>query len=298
MDVHINRETDRLQSEWTKVCGLPEGVTRASDEDVRVKLPDWGFFHLTIPDAAQLIVLDMWFAGAMPDIQEPDDFDGEADDPRLTALLAETTQQFHVRLMNAIQSGSLEADLVQRDLNDNLIPNRVYISFWALTEWLGERGYEYGDVMTEWVENQEKRAEALLSEAEFYRHATREEIRQIEQARFMAQYSVETRGNVSEQPLEVAYKAAIAEIKHLRKALSAPPNMSPAKVDRPISTRPRRTLLTIIAALCDYSAIEPNKRGASTRIAAMTEEIGAPVTAETIADLLKEIPDALETRMK
>jgi hypothetical protein len=69
-------------------------------------------------------------------------------------------------------------------------------------------------------------------------------------------------------------------------------------VDKPLSTTERNTLLTIIAALCDYSAIKYQERGAAVQIAKMTQEIGAAVNDDTIRTILAKIPNALETRMK
>lgn len=69
-------------------------------------------------------------------------------------------------------------------------------------------------------------------------------------------------------------------------------------VDKPIKTTERNTLLTIIAALCDYSAIKFNERGTAGKIAKLTEEIGARVSHDTVKKVLSQIPDALETRMK
>jgi hypothetical protein len=75
-------------------------------------------------------------------------------------------------------------------------------------------------------------------------------------------------------------------------------NGAPKGAEKPISTTERNTLLTIIAALCDYSAINPNDRGAASQIAKLTEEIGATVSDDTMRRWLKAIPDALATRMK
>lgn len=72
----------------------------------------------------------------------------------------------------------------------------------------------------------------------------------------------------------------------------------PAQVEKPLTTNERNTLLTIIAALCDYSAIKHQERGAATQIAKLTEDIGATVTDDTIRKTLTKIPDALATRMK
>ena len=71
-----------------------------------------------------------------------------------------------------------------------------------------------------------------------------------------------------------------------------------AMVDKGLTATERNTLLTIIAALCDYSAIKPDDRGAAIQIAKMTEEIGATVSDDTVRRWLKLIPDALTTRMK
>ncbi len=71
-----------------------------------------------------------------------------------------------------------------------------------------------------------------------------------------------------------------------------------AMVDRAMTTTERNTLLTIIAALCDYSDIKLQERGAASKIVKMTEEIGAPVTDDTIRNVFGKIPDALESRKK
>jgi hypothetical protein len=75
-------------------------------------------------------------------------------------------------------------------------------------------------------------------------------------------------------------------------------NRDTAPVDKPVTTTERNTLLTIIAALCDYSNIDPKTRGTAGQIAGMTVELGAPVTDETILKALVQIPNAIERRMK
>ena len=75
-------------------------------------------------------------------------------------------------------------------------------------------------------------------------------------------------------------------------------NGGTAPVDKPVTTTERNTLLTIIAALCDYSDIDPKARGTASQLAGMTVELGAPVTDETILKALVKIPNAVERRMK
>lgn len=68
--------------------------------------------------------------------------------------------------------------------------------------------------------------------------------------------------------------------------------------DKPLTTTERNTLLTIIAALCDNSMIDYSKRGAAVRIMEITDEFGAHVDDGTIRNVLKQMPDALRTRLK
>ena len=79
------------------------------------------------------------------------------------------------------------------------------------------------------------------------------------------------------------------------------PELEAANVenDRPLATRERNTLLTIIAALCKEEKIDigaPSKAG--DLIQSMTYVMGAPVAKRTIEEHLKKIPSALEARMK
>ena len=67
---------------------------------------------------------------------------------------------------------------------------------------------------------------------------------------------------------------------------------------KPMTSSERNSLLTVIAALCDYSSINIDERGAATQIAKRTEEIGAPVSDDTVRRILTKIHDAVERRSK
>ena len=69
-------------------------------------------------------------------------------------------------------------------------------------------------------------------------------------------------------------------------------------VDKNLVWSEKNSLLTIIAGLCYYSAIEPHERGAASQIAKMTEEIGAAISDDTVRRWLREIPGALAARRK
>lgn len=69
--------------------------------------------------------------------------------------------------------------------------------------------------------------------------------------------------------------------------------------DRPLGTRERTTLLTVIAALAEeakISVVSPSK--SAELIASITERMGAPVAKRTIEEHLKRVPDAIERKSR
>lgn len=93
-------------------------------------------------------------------------------------------------------------------------------------------------------------------------------------------------------------KSLATEVRGERDALLGERNSLRAMIDKAMTTTERNTLLTIIAALCDYSDIKYQERGAAGQIAKMTEEVGAPITDDTIRKMLSKISDALESRKR
>lgn len=94
-------------------------------------------------------------------------------------------------------------------------------------------------------------------------------------------------------PRDAVYVVRTEELRNFEQRIS-----ENDEAGKPLKTTERNTLLTIIAALCDYSAIDPLGRGTAGQIAKMSEELGAPVTDDTIRKMLTKIPDALERRKK
>lgn len=241
--------------------------------------PCFGMRHLSIPEAAKLITVDTWYSGRI-DLKEVDDMgDATLNDPRLLEMLAEHIGVFEQRLYKAVCGGWLKANIV-RDIDGNLVPNRTHIERDDLIQWLVHTGHDYDDVIAEWMETNDEASYCVSEMALAYRSLERKALRNSDGGHAALIHSLRV------------------ENESLKRRLEAVEKGGQERVDRPITTRQRRTLLTIISALCDYSAIKPNERGAAGQIAAMTDEIGASITAETIAGLLKEIPEALETRIK
>lgn len=84
-------------------------------------------------------------------------------------------------------------------------------------------------------------------------------------------------------------------------AASSPPEPEPPKETRQTrsaDTTRTKTLLTIIAALCNDARIDYKKPGTAALIEGLTAGIGTKITAQTIKAALDQIPDALERRLQ
>lgn len=69
--------------------------------------------------------------------------------------------------------------------------------------------------------------------------------------------------------------------------------------DKPLNTRERNTLLTIIAALCKEAKIDYTKHAkAAGLIEGVAAEMGVSISETAIENHLKKIPGALESRIK
>ncbi len=73
---------------------------------------------------------------------------------------------------------------------------------------------------------------------------------------------------------------------------------TPASVDRPLDTKERATLLTIIAALLKKATIDRKTPRLGKIIAGLVADIGASVAERTIDGYLKEMEDAVERKSK
>jgi len=261
---------------------------------------DFGIWQLTLRQAAQLTAVDMWFSGDNDfNIEEPENFCGDPRDPQLLAMLATPIFRFEQSLISSVNAGHVKANRIGRDFDGNLDPLRTYIRLQDLEEWLRECDYETGDIFGEYQSAEAEIAAAIADEVTHLRALARRghgEIRKLANKVWLAKTgkldSADTEG------LLAALKSTIAENERLKAKLVSAGDGKHAKVDRPLSTRARRTLLTIIAALCEHTKIDPQARGTAQRIREASESLGAPVDDETIRNTLRAIDDALETRMK
>jgi hypothetical protein len=256
--------------------------------------------HVSISEAAELLARDMWLEGYFPEIDVPKNncFEPEGDH-ELRALLQEKTSALESRLMTAVDHERLTAALLLRDFDDCIVPERTYVSGDDLCKWLQERGHEGNDFLSGWYDEELFLAEMIVEEVQYLRAASKNNRKALQR---ISQQTRQARSGVSNQSdgeeVLAAYKAAITENQTLKRRLAHSEAGKPTILDRPLPTRQRRTLLTIIHALCLGANIDSQARGAARRIAEMVEVTGATVTDETIVKVLRDIPDAIESRMK
>ena len=257
-------------------------------------IPSFGIFHPSIEEAAELIAVDMFFNGFFPE-REPKNFDGDPQNPKLLKSLDKEINRLKFKLISAIEKGQIKANPINRNLDDQLIPEICHIDIGDLRQWLTERGYDVGDIYREYTETELEVIERVCDEINFFRtYRDRQDGEEVDSLIRSIRKDIKLNDSRIVE-LIGRYKYELVQNLELRNKI---PNAEPAKVDRPISTRARRTMLTIIAALCKQAKIDYQKRGAAIDIKKATERIEAPVDDETIRKLLEEIEYAVDSRMK
>lgn len=283
-----------------RVANVPTTLDEPEWSGWRRFVPEYGIGGMNILEAAELIALDMWVSGEVPEVGEPDGWDGTEHDPALWAALAETRAAMQERLIAAVDAGRLEPELIRRDLDERVIPTKTIISGQALEGWLFERGYETGDVFADWHDAQDSAAEALCDEAAYLRA----EMKMGRRGGWLASRGLSRMkgkaGSLDEradaEALLHGYKALLTENARLQGILQGNAAESTVQPKRPLSTRERNSLLCIIAALADEAKIDVRERGAATQIKALTETAGTPISDDTIRKFLAQIPDAIDLR--
>ena len=266
-------------------------------------------FHLSIHEAAGLVAVDMWISGVFPDIREPDEWGGNDRDPMLFALLSEKIEQFESRLISAIDSGRLKARNIVRNFDEKLVKVQPRIRVGDLEEWLAEHGYTPGETFTQWILDERDIETRLEEELEYLRALSRDTKGVIEDLPTFYDFFPVRPNDLDyfkkENDIEkiiAAYKTMAISHHELSKIVYGGNEHSTkdhgAKIDRPVTMRNRRSMLTVIAAICKYGGLNPQDRGMAQRIMEMTDELGAHVDDGTIATMLSGIPEALRTRMK
>lgn len=259
------------------------------------QLDNFGLGMLNIQEAAELIACDMWAEDKI-EVEALDDFDGDLFAPEVKAALAEDISAFVTRLTRAIDMGRLLPARVVRDFEENLILTETFLEVRLLEEWLNERGHYIGEAFKDWSLDETEIRDRIIDELIWLRSVTGNA-----RGRWL---SVGLKGNhdltdeSNQTDLIAAYKSAVLENQHLRERLANSEMRSMVKAEPPASPKHRRTLLTLIGALCKAADLDVKKRGVAQRLMEMTEQVGAPVDDETIRKIMADIPEAIESRSR
>ncbi len=274
---------------------VPEPDYGAADY---IRLPDFGQKYYSLTDAALLSALDMWASGEAPGVppeglsmaEDDEEAHDHQDDPLIRAALDPLRAQLAAALVRSAEAGHLKVEVKGRDLADSrLIPERTFVHLSDLAEWLETHGHERGDIIAD-MEDSETDDPWLIASAVAE-----------DRARFRLAQPASLHPRSSQSPEIDDMRRDIAakrlRIAHLEQQLDAA-RRGAGDVEKRVSTRERRTLLTVVAALCKRAGIDPAARGAAMAIASATQELGVPVGDDSIRAMLKAIPDAMESRTR
>ena len=264
-----------------------------------IMLPDFGIWHFSLEDAALLSALDMWNAGSAPGVpaeglpmaDDDEESHDHQDDPLIRAALDPLRAQVLAALVRSAEAGHLEVEVRGRTLADSrLIPGRTFVHLHDLVDWLSVHGHERSDIIADVEESLQEAADPWVVASDVAQDRARFRLAHVER--------------LASEPLtdEAALRAEVRRqrlhIAHLEQQLDEVRRGARPAADKPLKTRERRTMLTIIGALCRRAGIDPASRGAAVAIAGATEEIGAPVDDDSIRKALRQIPDAIESRSR
>ncbi len=284
---------------WNLHLPAMDRPVRWLSEMARRPLPDYGLFQLSIDEAAELTVTELWFSGAIDPREVPPEYHYSTSYPISAALsdaLAGQRALFVKRLLDSINAGRLQATQENRDWNEALDPAKTFVHVDALTEWIKERCNGVGRIFERYQKSEQRIKNHLWFEADALRTFRRKRAREGDAALYRGvSFTLDDIQNLDHGQAIAAVRALALENALLLDECDAQPS-EPA--EQPLSTRKKNTLYTLIAALCAHARIDPAARGASQRLRSMTEELGTPVDDGTIRKVLDEIPDALATRMK
>lgn len=254
----------------------------------------------SIPEAAELIAVDMWYSGEIsryfdfsgPFSDEIDlDEDSEEFDPRIISFLQDPIMQIQCILCAAIDRGELKTLRVLRKFSSNSIcPEATFLSHIALVEWL-ERRAPIGEVFEGYEEDVVDILMYINEEIEILKKARRDDRRVFRSI---------LRRNSEDKNLSDSWKASQLKNKELSALVEyfQQGDLPHDKPEKPLTTRSRRTHQAIIAALCQKAGVDWAARGGAQKIIDALELMGIPADGNTIRRILKEIPDALEARQK
>ena len=214
-----------------------------------------------------------------------DRWDSVKEYPKQKEKLEPLRKQLLDALVRSVEEKHLHAEVRGRTLLESRpIAERSYVSLSDLVVWLGVRGHEPAEAIGDLQETLQLDCECLAEEVAEDRARLR-----------LPDVDAKALGLQSGKPFDESRSLRL-QIIHLQQELKAREALG--NQSKPLSMRRLRTALTVIEALCRKAGIDTSSRGAAAAIASATDEIGCPVSEDTTLSLLREIPDALESRSR
>lgn len=262
--------------------------------------PKLGFYQLTVQEAANIIAWDRMFVlNIASNLQEAES--KHLENSNFFVELSKQAQDAKNVLVSAINFGSLKTTKILRNFQGELDVENTLIDFDDLEKWLVERGHVPSDGIDAYLYDEEKVFAEVVKDI----YTIRKMRKSLKQSLIKISCIWENPEKAGIDELRIGLKNLFIEHTDLKENLAKAREDTIGNEDirsehdaRPLTTRKKRTLLTLIAALCKGAGINHQDRGAAQRIGELTEEIGAPVTDDTIRSIISDIDDAVETRMR
>jgi hypothetical protein len=307
MQIFLGNFSQKLQTLWRSVVinndelFKSKGLISSTEYFyLMADAPRFGLYLLSVRDAAELIASDLWFEGKIS-INLPDAEDYDPGDPKLLKALSKYSSNYEKKLTEAVDKGSLKTTKILRNLMEELDLDKTLIDESDLISWLAERGHQTGEAFERYFEEEHEITEEVIKEIYIRRMLRKPGA--LPSGHLPKTHQNLERAGIDELRLEVKsltkqYTELLGDHVLLMEKRRNTRGDNSEKKEKPLSTRSRRTLLTIIAALCKKTGVDYQHRGAAKRISIFTEEIGATVTDETVRKIIEDIEDAVETRSK
>ncbi len=200
-----------------------------------------------------------------------------------TGNLGRQTGRVITALTDSIKSGELKPLRLRVSLSGDIDPRETWLHFEDFSDWCERRELESNDCLDQYIRDESTIHEAAMNAADSVRAEL--EILELED-------KLKQRTHELDDP-----SAALDLLKEniaLRASKSAP-HIS----EKPLSTRERDTLLTIVAVLCKEAKLDyktPSKT--ADLLENMAASMGISISKRGIEGHLKKIPNALRIRTK
>ncbi len=263
-------------------------------------LPDLGIWKMSLPEAADLVAVDMFGSGLLA-VEIPNLGEEEVllrDDPRVLNALTTQRKLLVERMQEAVALGSLPTVRTRRDiLTGAILPEGTVIDYDALLEWVGQFDYEPGDWMAGYLDHEasvlDDLANALfdirnirsqLGSDAAQKFADRQSLLRRQDAEVSTLNGEKTVADLHDEVKEYAAQIAVLKNELQRRQTPEP--------ERALNPKTRNTLYRIIAALCFAAKVNPNDRHAVAAVEKLTQRAGLFVGDDTIRKVLAELPEA------